>query len=455
MSVVAQIAVLWKVWPRWAVWLTAALTVAGLAITFLVRPNWIVIGGTDHTWFFFALATLVAAVPLRVAHEERMAWLWFGVAMVVSLFFIAKPNTHVYGFFMPWALVVGLAGERIWQALAGGIGVKGARWVALPVTLALFAIFANFTYWIFTYTDVEIFRTWATNKPAGYWTPFEIPTRGDLFGLPYKNGWKVVGALYADGTLDAPFDSNETNRVADWYSRGLYFCPVDAHYYMLPLPQQPREADDDAAKVGELSAAGFRPWGVITVAGDERMRIFSNQPGDATVRRFEANDYDPIFDATLTSPIFLKRGPTMIAQPEHPVDIRFGEGMWLKGYTVSQPQIAPGERLELQLFWETTVPLRRGDKSSIQLIDLNTTHKAAQRDNEPGCGVYHLGEWRVGDLNLDPYTLTIAPDTPPGTYSFLVSVYEQDTNEHYPVFAPDGAHLGDSIPIGSVEVVAR
>ena len=26
---------------------------------------------------------------------------------------------------------------------------------------------------------------------------------------------EVVGALYADGTLDAPFDSNETHRVAD------------------------------------------------------------------------------------------------------------------------------------------------------------------------------------------------------------------------------------------------
>lgn len=57
--------------------------------------------------------------------------------------------------------MVGLAGERIWQALRGGIGVRDARLVALPVTLVLFAIFANFTDWIFTYTDVEIFRPWA------------------------------------------------------------------------------------------------------------------------------------------------------------------------------------------------------------------------------------------------------------------------------------------------------
>jgi hypothetical protein len=354
---------------------------------------------------------------------------------------------------MPWALVVGLAGEGIWRGLRGVIGLQSARLVALPVSVALFALFGYYTYQIFTYTDIEVFRTWATNRPVGYWTPFDLPTRGDLFGLPYKNGWKVIGALYADGTLDAPFDSNETNRVADWYSRDLSFCPVDAEYYMLPTTQQPDDALNDPAKLHELESAGFRPWGVITVDGDERMRIFTKKPGDEPLRVFEESDYAELFDTTMTSPIFVKRGPTMIAQPANPVALRFGDGLWLKGYTVSKPQVAPGEQVQLQLFWETTAPLRRGDKSSIQLIDLNTTHKAAQRDNEPGCGVYHLGEWRTGDLNLDPYTLTVAPDTPPGSYSILVSLYDQDTHEHYPVFAPDGAHLGDSVPIGSVEVV--
>lgn len=464
MTVISQAVVLRKVWPRWAVLSVTALTVAGLAITFFVRPNWLVIGGTDHTWLFFALATLVTILPHPsnkggVAHEDRMVWLWFGVAMVVSLFFIAKPNTHVYGFFMPWALVVGLAGEAIWRALRTGFGLLPARWVALPVAAIISAIFAGYTFLIFTYTDVEVFRTWATNRPVGYWTPFDLPTRGDLFGLPYKNGWKVIGALYADGTLDAPFDSNETNRVADWYDRDLDFCPVDSEYYMLPTTQQPDDALRDHEKLAELAAAGFRPWGVITVGGDERMRIFSNQPGDETgnetVRVFEESDYANLFDTTMTSPIFVKRGPTMIAQPANVVEYRFGDGLWLKGYTASHTQIAPGERLQLQLFWETTVPLRRGDKSSIQLIDLNTTRKAAQRDNEPGCGVYHLGEWRIGDLNLDPYTLTVAPDTPPGIYTILVSIYDQDTQDHYPIFAPDGTPAGDSIQLGTVEVVAR
>src|SRR5690606_25134016 len=116
------------------------------------------------------------------------------------------------------------------------------------------------------------------------------------------------------------------------------------------------------------------------------------------------SDYAPIFDATLTSPHFIKRGPALITQPATTVEYRLQDDLWLKGYTLPRTQVAPGEQLELQLFWEVTQMFPRGDKSFIQLIDLDTLHKAAQRDGEPGCGIYHLGEWRVGELNLDPYT---------------------------------------------------
>jgi hypothetical protein len=451
--------VLRKVWPRWAVWSIAALSLVGLALTFLVRPSWLMIGASDQTWLFFALATFITLVPRRVSHEERMVWLWFGLAMVLSLFFVAKPNTHVYGFFIPWSLVIGLGGEELWRGVVGRMGLMTARWVALPVSTILIAIFGYYTYLLFTYTDVEVFRTWATNRPAGYWTPFTIPTQGDLFGLPYKNGWKVIGALYANGTLDAPFDSNETNRVADWYDRNLEFCPADAEYYMLPTTQQPRDQVKDPAKIAELTAAGFHPWGVITVHGDPRMQIFSKQPvadpNNDPVQSFEESHYGPLFDQNMTSPIFVKRGPTMIVQPANAVNYRLGEGLWLKGYTLSKTQVAPGERLQLQLFWVATTPQTRGDKTFIQLIDLNTTRKAAQRDNEPGCGVYHFGEFRPNDLNLDPYTLTIAPDTPPGNYTLVVGAYTQEGNHRYPVYDPDGAQIGDAVQLGTVEVVAK
>jgi hypothetical protein len=298
-----------------------------------------------------------------------------------------------------------------------------------------------------------VLRTWTQNRPWGYWTPYTLPTRGSLFGLPYKNGWKVVGALYANGTLDAPFTSNETSRVGDWYSRGLHFCPPDAEYYMLPTTLQPDEALEDSARLHELEVNGFREWGVVTVKGDPRLRIFTREPGDEPVRVFEESDYAHTFDTMLTSPFFLKTGPALLSKPATPVAYRLGDHMWLKGYTLPQTQVEPGEQLQLQLFWEMAQAQDIEDKVFIQLIDLNTLVKVAQRDSEPGCSVYSMDEWRANELNLDPYTLTLAPDAPPGSYTLLVGAYNAESQERFPVFHTDGSPMGDAIPLTTVEVV--
>lgn len=455
MAVLAQVAVLQRIWPRWRVGIVAALTIAGLAVTFFVRPDWLYIGTTDHTWLFFALAVAVAILPPRISHEARTVWLWFSLAMVGSIFFVDSPNTHVYGFFIAWALVAGIAGEAIWQGLRGSIGLPAARWVALPVTVALFAIFGIYTFSLFTYNGVEVFRTWATNRPWGYWTSYELPPRGSIFGFPHKNGWKVVGALYADGTLDAPFETSATYRINHWYSRGLHFCPPDSEYYMMPTTLRPDVAREDPGILAGLEAVGYHKWGVVTVEGDERLQIFSKQPVDE-VRVFKETDYAPYFNSTLVQPYFLKPGPAIISQPATPVEYRLKDHLWLKGYTASHTQIAPGERLDLQLYWEVTQMLNVEDKTFVQLIDLETLHKAAQRDSEPGCGedVYPMPLWRPGELTIDPYSIEIKPDTPPGIYTLLVGVYTAENHERYSVFAADGSHLGDAITLATVEVVA-
>ncbi len=465
MALVAKAIVLHQAWSQWVAWGITALTAAGLALTFFVRPDWLIIAGTDQTWLFFALSIAVLILAPRIRPEDRTIWLWFGIPMVLSIFFVAKPNSHVYGFFMGWALIVGSALEVGWQALRKRVGISTARWIALPVAGIFLFIFANYAFHLFTYTRVEILRTWTTNRPWGYWAPFESPTRGALFGFPNKNGWKVIGALYADGTLNAPFDSNETSRVGEWYSHGPYFCPPDAQYYMVPTVERPVQIEEVQEQVDELMANGFLPWGVVTVQGDERLRIFSKQPQEQSqdrvegqtqhVRIFEASDYQHHFDANLSSPFFLKNGPATIAQPQSAVNYRLNEHLWLKGYSLPQQQVAPGEQMKLQLFWETDQALDSEDKTFIQLIDLNTLQKAAQRDGEPGCSVYSMDEWRAGELNLDPYTLTIAPDAAPGIYTLLVGAYDAESHERYHVFAPDGADLGDAIPLTTIEVVAR
>lgn len=459
-TVIAQLVVLWHAWPRWAAWLASAVTLIGLAVTFFVRPDWLRVGGADHTWFFFALLFGAVVFTPKLRHEDRAIWLWLAIPLLISIFAIEEPNTHVYVFYMGWFLIVANTIEQGWAALRGWRGVAVARRLALPVAALLIIIFGNYVFWNFVYTKVEIFRTWQENRLAGYWTPYDLPSRGSVFGVPYKNGWKTIGVLYADGTLDAPFDTYESERVTDWYSRGPYMCPPDAEYYLVSNKIQPNERSREQEKLDELEGIGYQKWGSVTYDGVERIRILSKDPVEGEPRVFDAADYEPIFDATLASPYFVKTGRALLVEPATSVDFRLGETVWLKGYTLSETQVVAGSKVHLDLFWEVSEYQQiedselGSDKSTVQLINLDTLHKAAQRDNQPGCAVYTMEEWRPGTLTYDPYTLSVAPDTPPGTYTVLVGLYGAKSQEHYPIFAPDDTYLGDTVQLTSIEVLA-
>ena len=111
--------------PGWAGWGVATVFGAGLLFT-LFRPSWIFFAGDDQTWAFFAAALLIAWFMPNFPIEERMIWLWFGVPMVFMLFFTLTPNTHVYGFFVPWLLIAGMVVARGWQGLSARFGVRTA-----------------------------------------------------------------------------------------------------------------------------------------------------------------------------------------------------------------------------------------------------------------------------------------------------------------------------------------
>jgi hypothetical protein len=396
----------------------------------------------------------------KLGHEDRAIWLWFAIPMLISFFAIAEPNTHVYVFYIGWFLIVASAIEMGWAALRDRNGLAAARRLALPVAVILVIIFGNYAFWTFAYTRVEILRTWQENRLWGYWTPYELPSQGSLFGFPFKNGWKTIGILYANGTLDAPAETNEGGSVADWYSRGPYMCPPDAEYYLIPNKIEPHEQPKEQSKLDELALMGYQRWGSVTYDGIERIRILSKRPVEGEPRVFDAADYEPIFDETLASPYFVKVGRALLAEPATRVDFRLGDSVWLKGYTLPETQVVAGNKVHLELYWEVSEyhkgeePEEGGDKSSVQIINLENSHKAAQRDSQPGCAVYTMDEWRPGTLTYDPYTLTIAPDTPPGIYTVSIGLYGAKTQDLYPVFAPDDTPLGDKVWLTSIEVLA-
>ena len=97
----------------------------------------------------------------------------------------------------------------------------------------------------------------------------------------------------------------------------------------------------------------------------------------------------------------------------------------LDGYTLSTPQVQPGDILQLDLFWRTDAPLSERYKVFVHVLDQNG-QIVAQTDREPGGGQKPTTNWETNEQIVDRYGVLIPEDTPPGTYAIEIGLYDFD-----------------------------
>src|SRR5690606_27393596 len=131
--------------------------------------------------------------------EDRILWLWFGVPLLIAGFFLARPQTHIYVYFVPRAVLIGVIVAEGWAWLHQRAGVGAAVGAGAVATAAVVAVFGYHSYLYLVYNQVEVLRTWEENHPRFYWTPYDKVDVQSLYGFPLRSGWKVVGSLYDSG----------------------------------------------------------------------------------------------------------------------------------------------------------------------------------------------------------------------------------------------------------------
>ena len=440
--------------PRWAAWTASALLVGGMALT-LARPTWLTVAGHDHIWAFFAAPLILAWALLHFRPEARTVWLWFGAGMLLMLFFTRTPNTHVYGFILPWALVAGSVAGVGYSALAAQIGDRWAQRAGAIGASVLTAVFGLYAFWYFAAVNVEALRTWRDNRLPGYWVHYTMPTYRSIFGFPLQNGWKVAGVLYADGVLDAPFDLHGKEPVADWYTRGQGYCPRDHRYFIWHESVEPAERDYNWSVRADLEARGYRLFGEALVNGQPRLAIYTLDEPPPTPWRFPVEEYVARFDRDLSGPIFETNGPVGAPTPDRVVDFRFDEAIRLVGYRLRGQDNVPGGSVALTLYWQATAPVPRPYSVFTQVIDRSDAYKAGQQDGEPGCNLFPMNTWRPGQVIVDRYTIRLAEDARPGTYTLLIGLYDRAEGGGRPqIFTADGTPLGDALGLDEVRIHA-
>ena len=437
--------------PVWLASLFSVALVAGLMWLFRSSQS-TTVSGQEYAWLFFACMLFPAFILPRVTVPERTIWLWFGLTVIVALFFVQKPRTHVYNFFIPWSLLSGMVIARSWSWLEKRLQPRTAQMLALPTAAALILLFGNYAFWYFTYTGDEVLRTWQENRPRGYWVPYANPAQNAIFGFPFKNGWKVVGLLYADGEMSAPFARNGKRGVANWYTRGNRECSRDATNYVYTQWNEPTNKGLTRERPRPSEQDGYHLAHVVQVNGETRLEIFSKHTNPGTPPQVhDAADLESLFDDRLSGPFFEPSGPAASPDITNPLRYRFGDHIWLIGYRLEPSSASPGQDVELTLFWQADALVDNSFKVFTQIIDMTDYRKAGQRDGIPGCERYPTDEWLPGDTIVDRYTIPVASDARPGAYTVLVGLYDSD-DDRIDLYSADGQNLGDSLSIAELTI---
>jgi arabinofuranosyltransferase len=116
--------------------------------------------------------------------------------------------------------------------------------------------------------------------------------------------------------------------------------------------------------------------------------------------------------------------------PQHRQTAVFGEAVSLLGYDLDL-----SDELELVFYWQSLAGLSADYDVFIHITD-DAGRIVAQADRQPLSGLAPTSSWEVGDIIRDPYTISLPPELPPGSYDVMVGFFQRDTGERLPVSAP-------------------
>jgi hypothetical protein len=138
---------------------------------------------------------------------------------------------------------------------------------------------------------------------------------------------------------------------------------------------------------------------------------------------------------------------------ENPLTAHFGEMVSLLGYDLEEDEIAPGDVLHLNLYWQAQQEMDVSYTVFVHLLDAQN-RIWGQRDSVPDKGQYSTTGWLKGEVVKDEYEIPVDPAAPSGDYLIEVGLYDaaQPGYPRLPILDEEGQIIGDRVLLREVKV---
>jgi hypothetical protein len=442
----AQTWVYWRGLGRWWAVLVGVL-ILPVNLAALWRPDLLAIPAFIPLLVIFALSLGLTWLTPRLRPEERVLWAWWGIPWLAATFAIAQPGTHVYVVSIPAALLIATFVAQRWAEMRQRFGWQIAGLVTYAPAVLMVILVAVRAYAFFAYTDIELLHIAQNRAP---YSRFAIDR---LYGFPLANGWKAVGALYAEGALQGDFETNQRDDlIPDWYTHSQHRCATTANWYFA-VDNLETWSSGSQDVTDQVLAEGYGSWGEVTVKGEPRLRIYRRPPPEegTAPHRFSLEEYAPRFDA-LTSHGLPLRYPVIEETIAQPLNVNFDNQIRLAGYRLDADQpLRPGDTFRLTLYWRAQRPLDRSYKVFSQAF-YGDGVMVAQQDGLPVCDRLPTNLWYPGELIADERQITVATDAPPGVYPLYTGLYLEENFSRLPVLDALGNLMDDKTQLTELKI---
>jgi hypothetical protein len=119
----------------------------------------------------------------------------------------------------------------------------------------------------------------------------------------------------------------------------------------------------------------------------------------------------------------LQRHAPMGAGPQRALAARFAAPITLAGYDLNATARAPGESIELALYWLASGRIERNYQAFTHLLAPDG-HLINGDDHIVGADSYPTSLWTEGAFIRNTFTLRVPPETSPGRYRIEVGLYD-------------------------------
>ena len=139
-------------------------------------------------------------------------------------------------------------------------------------------------------------------------------------------------------------------------------------------------------------------------------------------------------------------------RPETPRQIQLGDRFRFSGYDLRHDEGAPGDRLPIVLYWESTENVTDDLSIFVHLLD-PTGQLVWQDDGAADHGDRPTWSWEPGESLVDPHTVELPSDLPAGDYTLVAGLYDWRTGERLLVSpSEEGSSSKDHVLVATLTV---